>query len=137
MMTATAALGNSRLITSTLPSTPFSVQLARSYVRSALKYHGLDAFTSDAELVISELAGNAVAHAGGTTFGVEVMHLCGYAAVSLIVFDASPDGPVLRPLTAEAEHWRGLHIVRELSASWGWAPQETGKAVYAILTQKE
>ena len=32
--------------------------------------------------------------------------------------------------------WRGLHIVQALSALWGWAPQKTGKAVYAILAME-
>ena len=130
---ATVATETTRLIAFMLPSSPYSTQMARFYCRAALRYHGLGEFVDDAEIVISELATNASTHAGGPSIGVEVTYLRDFAAVSVIVTDASPNPPVMRSPSDEAEHWRGLHIVQALSARWGWAPQKTGKAVYAIL----
>jgi anti-sigma regulatory factor (Ser/Thr protein kinase) len=134
-MTAITEAAAAPLITFTLPSTPYSVQLARFYVRAAMKHHGLEKFTDDAEIIISELVTNSIVHAGGSSVSAEVMYLRGYGAVSIIVSDCSPNPPVLRPVSSEAEHWRGLPLVRALSDRWGWAPQEAGKAVYAILSR--
>jgi anti-sigma regulatory factor (Ser/Thr protein kinase) len=133
---ATVAPESTRLIAFMLPSSPYSAQMARFYCRAALRYHGLGEFVNDAEIVISELATNAIMHAGGPSIGVEVTYLRDFVAVSVIVTDASPNPPVMRSPTGEAEHWRGLHIVQALSARWGWAPQQTGKAVYAILAME-
>jgi anti-sigma regulatory factor (Ser/Thr protein kinase) len=61
---AIAATETTLLIAFTLPSSPYSVQIARFYVRAALSRHDLGDFTEDAEMVVSELATNAVTHAG-------------------------------------------------------------------------
>ena len=55
------------LVAVTLPSTPYSVQMARFYVRAALDYHDLDAYAEDVEMVTSELVSNAVIHTGDAT----------------------------------------------------------------------
>ena len=59
------------LIAFTLPSTPYSVQMARFYIRAALTYHELGDYAEDAETVSSELVTNAIMHAGGPKFGLE------------------------------------------------------------------
>ena len=133
---ATAATETTSLIAFTLPSTPYSVQMARFYARAALNYHGLDEYNETAELVTSELTTNAITHAGGHAIGLEVMHLAGSGGISVIVADASPWPPVMRAPDEDFEHWRGLNIVAALSARWGWTPQGTGKAVYAILARE-
>jgi serine/threonine-protein kinase RsbW len=135
MMSTTATEATS-LIAFTLPSNPYSVQMARFYVRAALKYHNLGDYCEDAETVTSELVTNAITHANGATIGLEVMRLEVSGAVSVIVADASPDPPVMRCPATDLEHCRGLHIIEALSARWGWIPQDQGKAVYAILTRK-
>lgn len=124
------------LIAFTLPSTPYSVQMARFYIRAALTYHDLDDYAEDAEAVTSELVTNAIEHAGATKFGLEVMRLAGPGAVAVIVTDPSPHLPVKRDPAADTEHGRGLAIVEALSASWGWRPEDPGKAVYAILARE-
>jgi anti-sigma regulatory factor (Ser/Thr protein kinase) len=122
------------LIAFSLPSTPYSVQMARFYVKAALNYHGLGNYADTAETVASELATNAVTHAGGQTFGLGVLRLENSGGVSVVVTDDSPQPPALHAPADDFEHWRGLNIVAALSACWGWTPREPGKAVYAILT---
>ena len=87
-------------------------------------------------MVTSELVTNAIKHAGALKFGLEVMHIADSGAVAVIVTDPSPHPPVKRDLSEVTEHGRGLNIVEALSASWGWRPQDPGKAVYAILARE-
>jgi anti-sigma regulatory factor (Ser/Thr protein kinase) len=134
MMAITAAETTS-LIGFTLPSTPYSVQMARFYIRAALTYHKLGDYAEDVEMVTSELVTNAIRHAGALKFGLEVMRLAGSGAVAVIVTDSSPIPPVKLDLSEDIEHGRGLRIVDSLSTSWGWRPQDPGKAVYAILAK--
>lgn len=129
---AATATDTTSLIAFTLPSTPYSVQMARFYVRAALNYHDLGQYAADAETIVSELATNAVTHADGPTIGLEVERLDS-GAVSVTVADTSPVPPVMRDPGEEFEHWRGLHVVNALAARWGWTSQETGKSVYAVL----
>jgi serine/threonine-protein kinase RsbW len=133
---ATTATETTSLIAFTLPSTPYSVQMARFYIRAALGYHDLGDYAEDAETVTSELVTNAIEHAGAPQFNLEVMHLADSGAVAVIVTDLSPQPPVKRDPGIDAERGRGLHIVDALSASWGWRTEERGKAVYAILARE-
>lgn len=135
-MMAIAATGTTSLIAFTLPSTPYSVQMARFYVKAALASHDLADYAEDAETVTSELVTNAIEHAGARKFGLEVMRLAGPGAVAVIVTDPSPHPPVKRDPDEDIEHGRGLRIVEALAASWGWRPEDPGKAVYAILSRK-
>jgi anti-sigma regulatory factor (Ser/Thr protein kinase) len=133
---ATTATQTTSLIAFMLPSTPYSVQMARFYIRAALTYHGLGDFSEDAETVTSELVTNAIKHAGAPKFGLQVMRLAGSGAVAVIVTDPSPKPPVKRDPAEDTEHGRGLNIVEALSARWGWRPEDPGKAVYAILAME-
>ena len=92
------------LIAFTLPSTPYSVHMARFYIRAALTYHELGDYTEDAETVSSELVTNAIMHAGGPKFGLEVMHLADFGAVAIIVTDPSPNPPIKRDPAGSPEH---------------------------------
>jgi anti-sigma regulatory factor (Ser/Thr protein kinase) len=133
---AVAATETTSLIAFTLPSTPYSVQMARFYTRTALTYHELGDFSEDAEMVTSELVTNAVKHSGALKFGLEITHMADSGAVAIIVTDPSPRPPVKRDPSEATEQGRGLNIVEALSVSWGWRPQHPGKAVYAILVRE-
>ena len=135
-MMATTATETTSLIAFTLPGTPYSVQMARFYVRAALDYHDLSDYAADAEMITSELVTNAITHASAEQFGIQVVHLAGFAAVALIVTDPSSDPPVKRCPARDTEHGRGLNIVDALAANWGWRPHYPGKAVYAILRRE-
>src|ERR1700727_3317362 len=127
-MMAIAAAETESLVAFILPSTPYSVQMARFYIRAALTYHDLGDYADDAEMVSSVTMTNAVEHAGAQTIGLELTRLEGSTAVAIVITDPSPLPPVKRDLEGDAECGRGLHIVAALSARWGWRPQGVGKA---------
>jgi anti-sigma regulatory factor (Ser/Thr protein kinase) len=131
-----AAAETTPLIAFTLPSTPYSVQMARFYVRAALSYHDLGDYAEDAEMVASELVTNAITHAGARAVGLEVTCMQGAGTLAIVVTDPCPLPPVKRDPVDGAEHGRGLHLVEALSARWGWRLQDPGKAVFAILTRE-
>lgn len=124
------------LVAFTLPGSPYSVRMARFYVRATLSHHDLAGYADDAEAVTAELVTNAITHTGAQAVGLEVTYLEGSAALAIVVTDPSPQPPVKRDPTGDAEHGRGLHLVDALSARWGWRRQDPGKAVYAILTRE-
>ncbi|QES52376.1 ATP-binding protein [Streptomyces venezuelae] len=90
-----------------------------------------------AELLLSELATNAVRHARaprGRDFGVRIAR---YGEVVRVeVADAGPATPVA-PLAAteEDERGRGLAVVAALAVRWGQCPRAhgIGKAVWAEI----
>jgi anti-sigma regulatory factor (Ser/Thr protein kinase) len=112
-----------------LPASATSARLARELVRNAL-----DGFAAPvvevAELLVSELVTNAVAHANSAP----VMRIDVFSdAVQVVVQDASP-GPVeVRDAPHDAPNGRGLLLVDSLAAAWGWAPTPEGKRVWFTL----
>lgn len=131
-----AAAETTPLIALTLATSPYSVRMARFYVRAALAHHDLGHYADDAEAVTSELVTNAIAHADSPSFGLEIMRSKDRASVAVIVTDSSLTPPVKRSPTNDIEHGRGLIVVDAVSAAWGWEPRNPGKAVYAILTKE-
>jgi anti-sigma regulatory factor (Ser/Thr protein kinase) len=139
MMAHTAVEAGRRLIAFVLPGIPESVPTARFRVRAALGLHGLGEYADDAEIITSELVTNAVQHARGNgteTIGVTLARTWSPAAVTVVVYDSSPEGPIRRDTPAGGEQGRGLQIVEALSAHWGWHRQDGGKAVFAILARE-
>jgi anti-sigma regulatory factor (Ser/Thr protein kinase) len=135
-MMAVAAEESMSLVAFTLPGAPYSVQMARFFVRAALGYHALGEYAADVETATSELASNAIMHAGARAFDLELLRLEGSGAVVLVVTDSCPLPPVKRDPAADAAHGRGLLIVEALSVHWGWTPHDPGKAVFAIFTRE-
>ena len=134
---ATTATKTTSLISFTLPGTPYSVQMARFYLQTALSYHDLGDYIEDTEAVTSELVSNAVMHAGARTFGLELLRLTDHpGAVAVAVTDPSPLPPIRCVPAAGDEHGRGLLVVEALSARWGWRPKDPGKTVFAILARE-
>ncbi len=138
-MVRTAAQADTQLIAFALPGIPESVPVARLRIRTALGFHGLGEYADDAEIITSELVANAVQHVRGDgteTIGVTLAHTGSPAAVTVVVSDSSPEGPVRRDTPADGEQGRGLQIVEALSAHWGWREEEGGKAVFAVLARE-
>ena len=133
---AITATRTTPLIGFTLPGTPYSVQMARFYIRAALNYHDLGEYTDDATEITSELVTNAITHTGADTIGLALARLHDPPAVAIVVTDTSPEPPAKRQASDTAECGRGLYLVEALSARWGWEPRDAGKAVYAILTRE-
>jgi anti-sigma regulatory factor (Ser/Thr protein kinase) len=138
-MARTATEASTQLLALALPSIPESVPVARLQVRSTLGSHGLGEYADDAEIIMSELVTNAVQHAcanGTHTIGVTLTQAGSPAAVTVAVSDSSPHGPIMGDTLANGEQGRGLQIVEALSAHWGWRQEDSGKAVFAVLTRE-
>ena len=138
-MASTATQAEPRLIALALPGIPGSVPAARRHVRDALGSRGLGEFAQDAAIITSELVANAVQHAcgnGAATIGVTLTCAGNPAAVTVVVSDSSPQGPVRRETLADGEQGRGLQIVEALSAHWGWRCGGGRKVVFAVLARE-
>src|ERR1700687_5405546 len=139
-MTRTAAQADPRLIAFVLPSIPESVRIARFHIRAALGCHPPEEHADDAVAITSELVSNPIQHVcgdGTETVGVTLARIRNPDAVTIVVTDSSPLGPVRREPPHSNERGRGLLVVEELSARWGWHLQDGGKAVYAMLTKED
>jgi anti-sigma regulatory factor (Ser/Thr protein kinase) len=105
---------------------------ARHFVMDILRSWNLTGqVLDDAELVISELATNAVVHAR-SPFRVALRRFQSGARLS--VYDESPLTPGLREGVRGGDSGHGLHLIEALAESWGVASAEPGKEVWAELT---
>lgn len=111
------------------PDAPFA---ARHFVTALLERrpYGDRAPADDAQLVVSELATNAVVHAG-TPFSVSVR--CDGAAIRVSVHDRSLTQPILREAGPSARSGRGLRLVASVARDWGVETACDGKTVWAEL----
>ncbi|WP_329129168.1 ATP-binding protein [Streptomyces sp. NBC_01476] len=124
-------------------ATPVSVTRTRSFLRSTLTDWQLAELVDDATTVAAELVANAVTHAllpvppaapppDEPTAWIALLRM--RDAVVCAVADPSPEPPALTEADPFAESGRGLHIVAELSDTWGHSPPEpAGKTVWARL----
>ncbi len=114
-----------------LPAGTMAVPAARRHTAEVLFAWGLpERVRENAELVVSELVGNAVEHGGGRT---ELGISRGEDVVRVDVFDTNPEPPVmLSPTTGDDRH-RGLLIVAALATNWGTDRAGAGKSVWAEL----
>ncbi len=85
----------------------------------------------DVELVIGELAGNAVRHGASGTMLLRLAMTARYVRIELC--ENSPGRPVVRQPDLEAESGRGLWLVEALSDRWGVEPDRLGKRTWAEL----
>jgi len=90
---------------------------ARRYVADALEHVPPDTGRT-AALLVSELATNAVRHAGGR-FAVTVEYTAEDGRLWVGVTDTGPGTPVLRRPPVTAERGRGLQLVGSLADRWG------------------
>jgi anti-sigma regulatory factor (Ser/Thr protein kinase) len=104
---------------------PDSVAVARRFVVDSLG--GTAAELDDCELMVSELATNAVRH-GRSMFRVGVYRLDGPIRVE--VSDYNSRLPVKAGVSPDAQSGRGLQIVDALSSRWGVRPEAEGKTVW-------
>lgn len=113
---------------------PGSIAAARRHVRRQLLAWGIgDDLVDDALVLISELATNAVMHAG-TAFDVHCLHLG--TAVRLEVQDHYPGRGLPAVLAApdpSRPNGRGLLLCASLSSAWGVEYTPTAKTVWCRL----
>ena len=96
-------------------ASPESIRKARAFLREAISDRAGPGIAADLELALSELATNAVRHAG-TAFEV-VVELNGKARIE--VEDSSTEPPVLQPNSAATPSGRGMHVIEAVCDRWG------------------
>jgi anti-sigma regulatory factor (Ser/Thr protein kinase) len=107
-----------------------SPRAARHFLVDALRQRGYEGpILDDAQIVLSELASNAVIHAG-SPFAVALR--AGGSVLRISVHDDSPVIPTLRE-DDSLPSGRGLRLVAALSRSWGVEMAGDGKRVWAEL----
>ena len=113
----------------TLAAEPASAALARDFVRLHLVAHHPTDLVDDVRLVVSELATNAVVHAG-TPFAVTLSSVD--ERIRLVLTDGSPSIPVRSTPDLMDMNGRGLMLVELLSQEWGVTIDQDGvKSVWA------
>lgn len=120
-----------------LPGEAASVREARQYLRVLLAGTGHPR-TDDAVLLVSELVANAVRHSdsrlpsGQVT--VAVARRSGTLHVDVVDAGSATSAPGVQTGTdAETCTGRGLWLVQELAAAWGWHESEAGRVVWFRL----
>lgn len=117
---------------------------ARDFTRSTLDGWGMGRLADSAVLVVSELLSNALRY-GLTCTGnrassphpVWLGMLRRGDSVLCAVSDPGSSVPVVRQPDFFAESGRGLHVIDNLSESWGWTtPDHAGKAVWAVVRDR-
>ena len=105
---------------------PIAASEARDHVRDQLARWNLDPLIMTAELLVSELVGNAVRHAKSPV-GLRLLR-----GEELIceVSDSSLTTPRIRHAAETDEGGRGLQLVAALSQRWGTRYTATGKCIW-------
>lgn len=109
-----------------LPADPSSIGRARRLTVQACEGWGLRC-APEAELVVSELVGNAVLHGWGSV-GLRLRSSA--RGLVIEVDDANPDPPSPVEMEPRGIGGYGMHVVERL-AEWGWHRSGMGKTVWA------
>jgi anti-sigma regulatory factor (Ser/Thr protein kinase) len=99
-----------------IPHDPRSIAICRRTLRDILTAHHLPTLVEPAELLASELLGNAIRHTAGPA--ALKLRQSG-PALRLGAWDTDPTPPTTAPLTDD-ETGRGLHLVDAYADDWGW-----------------
>ena len=113
----------------TFAADPHSASRARQFVRRLLGELP-DELVARVVLMVSELATNAVQHAGGDAFELRVATQGRHDHVRIEARDSSDLLPAPAHTGTGAGHGRGLHIVRQLAERWGWERVPGGKVIW-------
>ncbi|MGY5030944.1 SpoIIE family protein phosphatase [Streptomyces sp. 900116325] len=105
---------------------PIAAQEARNHVRDQLADWQLDELAMTAELLVSELVGNAVRY-GRSPIGLRLLRAEGLICE---VSDGSLTTPRIRHATETDEGGRGLQLVAALAQRWGARYTATGKCIW-------
>jgi anti-sigma regulatory factor (Ser/Thr protein kinase) len=121
-------LGDPSLDEVTLSSRPESAGIARRLTLSVLRGWNLPQVNDVAELLVSELVGNAVRHTGARTFGLRMLRRRGWIRVE--VRDPSRALPCLMPVRDLDISGRGLFLIDKLADRWGVDLLPRGKTTW-------
>ncbi|HEY0871365.1 MAG TPA: ATP-binding protein [Acidothermaceae bacterium] len=110
---------------------PSSVAEARRFARAALEAGGAAGDGWPVEQVVSELATNAVVHAG-TSFVLSIAQDDSHIRVS--VTDARPLArATIRRFSEQTTTGRGLRLIQSLGQAWGVDQTDSAKTVWCEL----
>lgn len=122
--------------TARLPYKPESVGAARRLIRDKLTEWGLVDLVDAAELIVSELATNAV-ETGCQRHMTVVVSRVNAGTVRISVRDGSRSLPCLVDAGPDATSGRGIGIVHHLTdGHWGVTPDPFGKTVHPELRMR-
>ncbi len=120
-----------------LGSLPSAVPCARLHARQVVWEWGFVDICDTAELLVSELATNALkaTRAVHPDLPIRLWLLSDKTRLLVLVWDGNGRAPVRRELSQDAESGRGLQLVEALSSHWGWYvyPGVGGKVVWCEL----
>jgi anti-sigma regulatory factor (Ser/Thr protein kinase) len=117
-----------------LPDDSRSVAAARRFTRDILAAWHAERFEWIASQIVTELATNAVIHAG-TAFTVRV--LLDGEQLRLEVSDGSSQRPRPRHYDVDATTGRGLALIDRLARTWGTMADQGGKTVWCEIVQPD
>jgi anti-sigma regulatory factor (Ser/Thr protein kinase) len=109
------------------PPQPISVTTARVETATLLAELEIE-HTYEAEIIVDELAANAVVHAQ-TNFELTIERW--QNGLRIIVRDLSKLKPYIQYPDALAESGRGLFMLADVADDWGFHPTDDGKCVWA------
>ncbi|MFI6417216.1 SpoIIE family protein phosphatase [Streptomyces sp. NPDC050842] len=127
LLVRTRGLDPGLVATWDLPPDPAAVATARARTRRQLATWNLDALALTTELIVSELATNAVRYG---TPPLTLRLIKGDRSLTFEVSDSSPLSPHLRHAQTNDEGGRGLFICAELSQSWGVRFGDNSKTIW-------
>jgi hypothetical protein len=104
----------------------------RAFVRGTLGGWGRHAVSTDAALVATELATNAIVHAR-TPFHVSLAPTPVGGGVRVAVHDASPVAPAWRAVDVGSTSGRGMQLLDAMASAWGVDHHAGAKTVWAEL----
>ena len=123
-------LESHRIVSWQLHGVETEIAVSRVRVRSALLRWELPLLVETAELLVSELATNALRYGKGP---IELQVLLLDDVVTFSVTDADPPLPRFRRSSYDDEGGRGLQLVATLASRWGARATSTGKVVWCEL----
>ncbi len=118
-----------------ITSVPEAIKSARDFARGWFDAKGFEpCVVGVALLVVTELVTNAHKHGSAPGEAISVRLYLSAGGPVVEVRDGGDAEPRVVPLTVDSFSGRGLAIVAELTAAWGfWHLRSGGKAVYAVM----
>ncbi|MFI2026585.1 ATP-binding SpoIIE family protein phosphatase [Streptomyces buecherae] len=110
-----------------LPPDGTAASIARRHVTDQLDQWDLEALADVAELIVSELVGNALRYGQGPGR----LRLLQGERLMIEVSDTGPDLPQIQHADVSDEGGRGLQLINMLCRRWGSCRTPTGKIVWA------
>ena len=120
-----------------LATLPTAAGCARAWTRQILREWRLACLTDTAELVVSELATNAMLASRRLGHrSIRLILSLDQGELTILVRDYCPGSPRSKDAGEDEENGRGLFLVEAMSSRFGWHPSEDGtpgKFVWAVL----